>query len=228
MSSVKWRTSGVLALGLALGTVLSGCAGEGAPRLGGVAAEAAGETITLEDVDVLTDALCLSNEATGDTRYTRPRSNMQNNLVGALVQAAIVEELGLGEDARNTVDTDRVPGWADMSNDQQRELKEFLDSDARLRKALEEVSDPNAQSPEEASQQGLAMIAERAAEADIEVTINPRYGLAFEDGSVTGAQGLSTAVSDTATSGEQPDAAQLSSLPDSQLCGVRPEAGTAG
>lgn len=224
MSSVKWPVAGVLALGLAV----SGCAGEGAPRMGGVAAEVADQTISIEDVDVLTDALCASNVATEDSRYTRPRSSMQNNAVGALVQVAIVKELGLGEGARNSVDTDQVPGWADMSNDEQRELQEFLDADARLRTALNELADPSAESQEQATQSGLDALAQRAAEAGIDVTFNPRYGLRFADGSVTGARGVSTPVSDDAMAGEEADLARLNELPEAQLCGVRPEAGAMG
>lgn len=226
MSSVKWRGIGVLALGLALSSTLGGC-GNGAPRLGGVAAEAAGQTIVVEEVDVLTDALCASNEATGDARYTRPRSSMQNNLVGALVQVAVIDELGLAEDARNTVDTSQVPGWAEMSDEEQRELTEFLDGNARLRAALEQLSDPSSESPQEATESGLAALAERATEEGVEVTINPRYGLSFADGNLAGAQEVSTAVSDTATARDEADAAYLSSLPEAQLCGVRPEAGAA-
>ncbi|QYJ04199.1 hypothetical protein KUV85_00530 [Nocardioides panacisoli] len=221
---MKWPAAGVLALGLAL----SACSSDGVPQTGGVAAEVADQTITLEDVDVLTDALCTSNAATGDARYTRPRSQMQGDVLGALTQAAIADELGLAGSVEDPVDTDQVPGWAEMTEDEQRELAEFLDADARLRAVLQEIGDPDEADPQAAAQSGLGELARRSTEAGIDVTVNPRFGITVEDGAITGAGDLSTPVGVEATRGQELSPDYLASLPEAQLCGARPEAGVAG
>lgn len=209
-----------------LGVVLvSGCStnGEG-PQIGGVAAEVDGTTIETSEVATLTDALCATNVATGDGRYTVPRSRMQSDLVTAMVQIAIVDEFDLGADAEPRVNTEELPGWEGLSSDEQDALTEFLAGDARRGAALEELGGANTD-PEEATYAGQEELGRLVREEGVDVVVNPRYGVDVVDGQVTSSTDLSVPVSSFAEAGaaEQVDPGHLQSLPDEQLCGVRPQ-----
>jgi hypothetical protein len=228
VSRVKKSGRGVVVpvVAAALGLlVTSGCsAGNGAPQLGGVAAEVDSTTIATSDVATLTDALCTTREATGDPQYTIPRSRMQSDLVAAMVQVAIVDEFDLGEGAEPRVDTAQLPGWDEMSDDEQEALTEFLAGDARRVAALEELGG-GITDPEEATYAGQEELGRLVREEDVDVVVNPRYGVDVVDGQVTADTDLSVPVSGFAEAAvaEQVDPSYLQSLPEDQLCGVVPQ-----
>ena len=61
----------------------------------------------------------------------------------------------------------------------------------------------------------------------VDITINPRYDISLEDNRLKPVSNdLSVAVSDESAAGAatQPTAEQLAALPDSQICGPRPQA----
>ncbi len=209
----------------ALGAVLvGGCGAQDAPKVGGVAAEVDSTTIETSDVDTLTDALCATNAATGDARYTTPRSTMQSDLVTAMVQIAIVDEFGLGADAEPRVEVEQLPGWDEMSSAEQDALEEFLVGDARRGAALQELGG-SVSDPEQATYAGYEELGRLVREEDVSVAINPRYGVDVVDGQVAGNTDLSVPVSGfaEAATADQVEPSYLQSLPDDQLCGVRPQ-----
>jgi hypothetical protein len=177
-------------------------------------------------VDTLADALCASRLASGDYRYTTARSSMESDVVGRLVQIAVVEELDLAPPTESDVDLEQIPGWDEMTGTEQDALADFVDGDARLAAALQDLGGDLSADPDRAMAAGLEEFIAVVRERDVSIAVNPRYGLDIVEGELVPSTDLSVAVSEfaTAADAEQPSLDYLDSLPDAQLCGERPPA----
>lgn len=222
MTGVMRRTPLLQSLSvLASVALLAGCGVSDDEPRPGLAAEVGGERLSVRDLDVLVDAVCTSAEA-DEAAATTTRGQAQDQLLQnwiafqAVLDAA--EAAGTAADGPATA-VEEVPGWEDMSTDEQDAVEAYLTLSSDARASAEQI-------------------AEEAAGEQVELTVNPRYGLDTGDvdlatllsaGLPAADQELSVAVSDEAqpAEGEQ-SAAELASLPTGQLCGPRPEAGAAG
>lgn len=207
-----------------LGLALSACSTDGeGPQIGGVAAEVNGTTISLDEVDTLTDAYCKVQTAQG---AVSPRSTVSDGAASILVQLAIVEEFDLATDVTSPVTSEQIPGWGEMDAAEREAIRGWLDAQQRIQAALIELGREGATSAEAAQQQGAAILESRIAE-ELEITVNPRYEFQVVDGAFTQVGSLSVPVSDEATATAD-DSEQYRSLPESQRCGAAPEQAPAG
>ncbi|WP_141014241.1 hypothetical protein [Nocardioides sambongensis] len=194
---------------------LTGCGlGDSAPRPG-LAAEVEGTTLSLVDLEALLDAACINASATEDagasSRDTTQLSLLQQ-WIGSSVLLSYADDEGL-ETVAPALDESQIAGWEEMDEHQQEVLADYLARQQRAERALQaagdDVPDP----------------------AGFDVEINPTFELTISEGSFALAdEQLSVAVSDEAVAaGEQTQLTdeQLAALPDSQLCGTRPDPSTA-
>ncbi|TIC87555.1 hypothetical protein E8D34_10605 [Nocardioides sp. GY 10113] len=201
------------ALLCAVAVSASGCGiGEAGPRPG-VAAEVDGTVLSTSDLNTLVDAVCVITAATPDSAATSrgaAQASLLQSWVGSTVVNAFGDEQGIDGKAPEP-DTGSIAGWDQLDSDQQSVVSDYL---TRIGSA-QAIASASGGSPDP---------------DDFDVVINPRFGLAIEDGQFVDEDGqLSVAVSDaakdaaTSTSG-QLSADEVAALPDSQLCGARPEA----
>lgn len=210
----------VAGVAVAIGLALSACTtnGEG-PRTGGVAAEVGETTIALDEVESMTDAYCTALGAAGQAA---PRARISQHIAVTLVQAAMLDELEMATDVSATEDpSTAVPGWAEMAEDQQAELRAYLEVQARMQTALIDLGAAESESPEQAIEIGQGLFAERVAD-ELDVAINPRFELQLDEGQFEEADELSVGISDAATAAPD-DLAHLATLPAAQVCGTLPE-----
>jgi len=199
-------------IGLAL--VLTGCAnnviGDDGPQPG-IAAQVEDADITLDDLDSAVDGLCTLQAA--DERVTATsREYAQAQILQAWVIALVDAEFAEDHQIEATGDDPGLelsPGWDDVDEDDRDPLRSYVDafvySSAVRAAATDETPDP----------------------ADYDITINPRFDVKL-DGTefVPAGEQLSVPVSDeAATAVEAPTAEELEALPESELCGQRPEPG---
>lgn len=200
---------------LAAAVSLAGCGlAEDVPRPG-VAAEVEGTTLSLVDLEDLLDAACINASAMEDASASSRDATQLSLLqqwIGSSVLLAYADEQGW-ETVAPDLDERQIPGWDEMDTRQQEVLGDYLARQQRAEQALQaagdDVPDP----------------------AGFEVEINPVFDLTITDGAFAPADDqLSVAVSDEAVAAsEQTELSdeQLAALPDSQLCGTRPEPGAA-
>lgn len=202
--------------------LLAGCGvSEDQPRPN-LAAEVGGERLGVSDLDLLVDAVCTSAEA-DETAATTTRRQAQDQLLQSWISFQAV--LAAAESDGSAVDgpeapAEDVPGWETMTEDEQKAVQTYLRLGSDARASAERLG-------------------ESAGGENVDVTVNPRYGLDASDvdlatvlgsGLPAGDEQLSVAVSDEARQGEAgPDEtgpAELAALPSGQLCGPRPETAT--
>lgn len=181
----------------------------GAPPAPGVAAEVEDATLDLEQVDVLTGAICSSLE-NDPTSQATSRAIVQTSVVAQWVSSEVARELVEQQDVPLDVppaDYGGIPGWADFSEEEQEAVRTYIDAIQYLQAAVPEVGDD----------EGLLDA------SAVDVTINPRFDLEAEGAIERVDRQTSVAVSSEALVGaaEQLDPEQVEALPDSQLCGRR-------
>lgn len=204
--------TGVATLGMA--TVLAGCGGNviggDGPRPG-VAAQVDDTEISLDDVDRAADAVCVLAEADpvnfGTTSRAHARLSTLQQWVKGVVATEHAEANGI--EVPPVGDLSQIPGWDDLSEDEEDALTEYAEVSQAVPAIAGEGEEPDL--------------------ADYDVVINPRYDVrldSWEDGGgfEQGVMGLSIPVSDeAATEIEAPTGEALQDLPDAELCGERPD-----
>lgn len=201
--------------GLALA---SGCGDSvvgGQPPVPGVAAQVEDSTLELDEVDLLTDAVCESVAQDPTSRATS-RALVQEGVVAQWVTAEAARAIAEEQDVTietPPVDYRTIPGWDDFSEEQQEAVKLYVDAIQYLQAALPEVG----------SAEGELDVSE------VDVTINPRFDIDADETIALADRQTSVAVSAEALAGtaDQLSEEQLADLPDSQLCGTRAEPGEA-
>ncbi|NYJ00312.1 hypothetical protein HNR19_001010 [Nocardioides thalensis] len=210
MTRVKLSLASAVA-GVAI--LATGCGADnivgGEPPAPGVAAEVEDATLDLEQVDVLTDAICSSLE-NDPTSQATSRAIVQTSVVAqwasAEVARALVEQQDVSLDVQ-PADYASIPGWDEFSEEEQEAVRTYIDAIQYLQAAVPEVGD----------EEGMLDTSE------VDVTINPRFDLDTEGAIERADRQTSVAVSSEALVGtaEQLDPEQVEALPDSQLCGRR-------
>lgn len=210
----------------AAGLLLSSC-GSTAP---GVAAEIEGETITDQQVDDFAEVLCAIGGVQGSESGVPSRTARFTSLQILFTDqlAANVGDVdAVSQEAVASILQNLAPAREMLTEDQQEVLDEVGEEFARAQTAtlelgeqsLTEAGQPAEQITQEAAYtEGQRLLAEYAAEADVEV--DPRFGEVV-DGALQPANGsLSVAVSDLAVKADDPQAgdAFVSLLPASQKC----------
>lgn len=203
-----------LAIGLAgLAVLVAGCGADnlvgGEPPAPGVAAEVEDATLDLDQVDVLTGAICSSLED-DPTAQATSRSIVQTSVVAQWVSSHVARELVEQQDVSLDLppaDYGGIAGWDDFSEDEQEAVRTYIDNLQYLQAAVPEVGD----------EEGMLDA------GSVDVTINPRFDLEAEAAIERVDRQTSVAVSSEALAGtaEQLDQEQLDALPDDQLCGRR-------
>jgi hypothetical protein len=210
----RGRHGAGLAATVGLVLLASGCGNTvmgGPAPAPGTAATVEDSTLSLEQVDLLTDAVCESVEADPSSQATS-RSIVQETVVLQWVNAEaarrVAEEEGVDVDSQSPK-YDTIPGWADFSEEQQDAVRIYIDAVQYLQAALPEVGD----------EQGEVDV------TGIDVTINPRFDVVAGDTVAFADRQTSVAVSDEAVAGTADELTeeQVLALPDGQLCGRRPE-----
>lgn len=181
----------------------------GEPPAPGVAAEVEDATLDLEQVDVLTGAICSSLED-DPTAQATSRAIVQTSVVAQWVSSEVARELVEQQDVSLEVppaDYGGIPGWADFSEEEQEAVRTYIDAISYLQAAVPEVGD----------EEGILDA------SSVDVTINPRFDLEAQGAIERVDRQTSVAVSSEALAGtaEQLDQEQLDALPDDQLCGRR-------
>ncbi|HWJ81889.1 MAG TPA: hypothetical protein VNS55_06620 [Nocardioides sp.] len=182
----------------------------------GVAARVGDTTLSIDDADLLTDTVC---DAQAQNPQAQPTTRVlaEQGIIGQWVTAEaamqIVDDKGIDVDVQ-PFDRSQIPGWDDLSEDEQEVVGEYADGLSFLNAA-----GPKLDQGDE-SQNGLDL-------SGVDISINPRYDISLQDHRLEASSNdLSVAVSDESAAGaaDQPTTEQLMALPDSQLCGPRPQA----
>jgi hypothetical protein len=206
------RRTPALAAAAAAVLLVSGCGSHDAPHPG-VAAQVDGTTLSLTSLDNLVDAVCIATANSPQGQGTSRGYAADQELGTWVTDQAFIHyaaQHGL-PGARTPQDLSGVPGIDQMTADQRAALQNLIDDEAQVH-AINQLAGG-----------GL-----RLDPADFDIVINPRFDLsATSKGLVTTDRQLSVAVSDGSAVGhDQPTAAQVAALPDSQLCGKRPVIGS--
>lgn len=198
---------------VSLAVLAAGCGSDnlvgGEPPAPGVAAEVEGETLDLDQVDVLTGAICESLE-NDPTAQGTSRAVVQTSVVAQWVSSEVARELVEQQDVSLEVepaDYGGIPGWADFSEEEQEAVRTYIDAISYLQAAVPEVGD----------EEGMLDA------SSVDVTINPRFDLEADGAIERVDRQTSVAVSSEALAGtaEQLSPEQVEALPDGQLCGKR-------
>jgi hypothetical protein len=178
----------------------------------GVAAKVGDAKLSIEDADEMTDAVCTLQEQNPQAQAVT-RAIAEQSVVGQWVQAQAARDLaadqGIDVDAQ-PFDGSQIPGWDDLTDAEQDALTDYVDDVNYLQAVAPKLK---------GDKKGLDI-------SGVDVTVNPRYDIAVEDQRIVPASNdLSAAVSDESVAGsaKQPTAEQLASLPDSQICGTKPD-----
>lgn len=210
MTRVKLALASAVA-GVAV--LATGCGADnlvgGEPPAPGVAAEVEDATLDLDEVEVLTGAICASLES-DPTAQATSRGIVQTSVVAQWVSSEVARELVEQQDVSLDVppaDYAGIPGWADFSEEEQEAVRTYIDAIQYLQTAAPEVGD----------EEGMLDA------SSVDVTINPRFDLEADGVIDRVDRQTSVAVSSEALVGttEQLSPEQVEALPDSQLCGRR-------
>ncbi|UMG91554.1 hypothetical protein [Nocardioides sp. TF02-7] len=210
--------AGVTATGLAM--TLSACGdnvvGGDGPRPG-VAFEVEGTRVSLDDLGNLTAGYCTLTEQDPQLGATS-RSFAQRVLLERWLDAVIVGELAEREGIEAPeprTPLQNITGWSELSDDEQAAVEDYISAVNR------------AQAVRDASE------GEQPDAAGLDIAVNPRFDAVpqltdapDEHFALAPAGGrLSFGVSDLASSGavEEPSIDEVSRLPESELCGERPD-----
>lgn len=219
-----------LATGLTTaGLLLTGCAaGTTGP---GIALQVEDEQITAARVDVSAEAVCAFFEPQFDANgQVVPLSDVRV----AVVQLMTIEEVARELAAASGVEPgplaegerERIEREAETLDEDLREAYvDAFEAEPYVRAVLEAVGeaalvaegDP-APGPEESVERGNQALAE----FDVDVAIDPRYGVDYEAGTlpvVSTDTSLAVTAQSVAAAAEQPDPGYAASLPASQRCG---------
>lgn len=210
MNKVRRTLASATTIGLTL--VAAGCSsnviGADGPRPG-VAAEVEGTTITLDDLERVTDGLCVLQAADPAAAPTS-RAYAQTQILQAWVSSLVAIAYAEREDVEVTpppTGLEQSLGWKDVDEDDVDALRDYVDAfvlSETIQREIPEPPDP----------------------ADYDLTINPRFDLRFEaDSFEAGGTQLSVPVSKEAQAeAAAPTDEELRALPDDELCGKRPAA----
>ena len=204
------RTRLLVAVPAAL-LALSGCGSNDAPHPG-LAAQVDGTSLSLSSLDDLVDAVCIAT-ANAPQGQATTRGIAASQEIGAWVTSQAFIQYAAQHDlpgARTTQDLSGVPGLDQMTTAQRAALQDLIDDQAQAT-AINKLAG------------GLKLDP-----ADFDIVINPRFDMgATSEGLVASDRQLSVPVSSDAVAAgaQQPTAAQLAALPESQLCGRRPVIG---
>jgi hypothetical protein len=217
------RMAGVAAASVLL---LAAC-GSTAP---GVAAEVDGERISDEQVDAFADILCSIGGVQGtesgvpakSARFTSLQILISNVLAGEMADLDEVSQQSVAATLQNMAVARDI-----LDEDQQETFDEVAEEFARAqaaimelgRQSLEDAGTPAKKLTDDAAYaEGQKLLAEHAAESDIEV--DPRYGEVVDGALEQGSGSLSVPVSDLAVAGDAAEQGEelVALLPASQKC----------
>jgi len=206
------RTLSAAAATIGLAVAATGCAnnviGADGPHPG-LAAQVEDAEITLDDLTAVTDGLCTLQAADPNASATS-REFAQAQILQAWVSALVKAEFAKDRDVEVTAPDaglDLAPGWDDVDEDDRDPLRAYVDafvySTAVDQAVAGETPDPT----------------------DYDIAINPRFDVELEGAEFVPAGGqLSVPVSDEAAADSAaPTAEALAELPDSEVCGQRPD-----
>ncbi|GAA3817745.1 hypothetical protein [Nocardioides panacisoli] len=180
----------------------------------GVAAKVGDVQLSVSDADQITDAVCAAQEQNPQAQATT-RVLAEQGIIAQWVTAQAARQLadqqGISVDAQ-PFDRSQIPGFDKLSDDEQDVVGAYADDISYLQAVGSKLK---------SDKKGLDL-------SGVDVTINPRYDINVEDDRLADAgNDLSAAVSDESVAGSaaQPTTEQLASLPDSQVCGTKPQPG---
>lgn len=199
---------------LALGLGACGISDDGPHP--GLAAEVDGHSISVDQLGDLLNAVCVSTTEDPNGSGTS-RGDAESQLLKSWVSYQIVMAYAADKDLEVKVadlKLETIPGWAKLDEDEQKAVTAYVDLQARAQKVMEGFAD--GESPD-------------ATKYDME--INPRFDFVVGKDSFAPADGqLSVPVSKAAkesvklrTGESQLTPEQVAALPDTQLCGNRPD-----
>jgi peptidyl-prolyl cis-trans isomerase SurA len=182
----------------------------------GVAAKVGDAELSVSDADDITDAVCAAQEQNPQAQATT-RLLAEQGIIAQWVTAQAARELaddqGISVDAQ-PFDRSQIPGFDKLSDDEQDVVGAYADDISYLQAVGSKLK---------SDKDGLDL-------SGVDVTINPRYDISVEDDRLKDVSNdLSAAVSDESVAGsaKQPTTDQLASLPDSQVCGTKPQPSSA-
>lgn len=208
------RTRLLTGLALASTVLLTGCNASGWNP--GVAAHVGDETLSMSDIDDATATYCDVLESNAEDaqvvakRYARARVVSNLVLRSAAEQFAAAEGITAAPSYDDTIRQVRESGSLDGLSDEEQEVVIDVDGAAYYVQAVQEA----------AGEDGESRFTQWLADQDLD--LDPRFGIAFEDGTaVTADTSLSVGVSEVATTAgaTEPDTAYAATLPANQRCG---------
>ena len=223
---VRRRVAGT-ALVVAAGLTLTGC-GDVSP---GAAATVDGTAIARDAVDEIARSVCTAEveyaELTEQQFQPRPTSVYRDEVLSVLVNEQlamdVVDELGL-DVPPSSYEAGDNPELSDLfdqlPSSQLEPFQDYLASYSRLQALYVAIGSETGKSggddPQAALTDGQAYVAKYAKKRDIE--LDPRFG-DFADGEVVGGSGsVSVPVEGAGSEASPEDQADVSGLPDSQIC----------
>lgn len=223
---VRGRVAGT-ALVVAAGLTLTGC-GDVSP---GAAATVDGTTIARDTVDEIAQSVCTAEveyaELTEQQFQPRPTSAYRDDVLSLLVNEQLaleaVDELGL-DVPPSSYEAGDNPELSDLfeqlPSSQLEPFQDYLAAYSRLQALYvaigAETGESGGDDPQAALTAGQAYVAKYARERDIE--LDPRFG-DFRRGQVVGGSGsVSVPVEGAGSEPSQGEQADVSGLPDSQIC----------
>ncbi len=212
------RTRSLVGLALASTVLMTGCSATGGVSgwNPGVAARVADDTISLADVDETSAAYCEALLKNPQNDQIIPGRFVQGRVVANLALRAAAEQFAEAEGITPDESYDQTVRQAESNDsfagltDEEKDAVIAVDGAGYYVQAVQQAAG------EDGEQQFVAWLGEHQPELD------PRYGIAIEDGQVVSADtSVSVAVSDTAeqASASEPDPASAAGLPASQRCG---------
>jgi hypothetical protein len=223
---VRGRVAGT-ALVVAAGLTLTGC-GDVSP---GAAATVDGTAIARDTVDEIAQSVCTAEveyaALTEQQFQPRPTSAYRDDVLSLLVNEQLaleaVDELGL-DVPPSSYEAGDNPELSDLfeqlPSSQLEPFQDYLTAYSRLQALYvaigSETGESGGDDPQAALTDGQAYVAEYAEERDIE--LDPRFG-DFRGGQVVGGSGsVSVPVEGAGSEPSPEEQADVSGLPDSQIC----------
>ena len=223
---VRVRTRGMV-LVVAAGLAMTGC-GDVSP---GAAATVDGTSIALDTVDEIATSVCTAEKTYAELQdqqwQPRPTSLYRDSVLSMLVNERLARE------AADQLDLDVPPSSYEAGDDaglselldqlpasELAPFQDYLDTYSRLQALYvaigQETGTSGGTDPQAALTDGQAYVAEFADERDIE--LDPRFG-DFSAGQVSGGSGsVSVPVDGGSDEQSAEEQADVSGLPDSQIC----------
>ncbi|MBB6627056.1 hypothetical protein H5V45_06945 [Nocardioides sp. KIGAM211] len=233
MSTTRRSLAGLVAGSALLVSGLSGCGVAGTDFHPGVAARVGDATVSVDEVDSLTDSYCSAIEdQLTKAKNVVPLGYLRSGVVGqlTLVEAAkqLAAEYGVSTGAQYEQKVAELrSAVAALSPDEQKAVIEIESSSAYLTDVLtavggQRLEEKGTKNPEPTASAAEGQKALTAWLDDHDVSIDPQFGLAIKDGkAVPTDTSLSYAVGDAAKKGQadSPDQVYAAALPDAHRCG---------